>query len=130
MTDAEESTSTAEVAAPGRVRGTPSPESAAPSVRARVLAFLSIVAGGAAGGFIGWAFVDLQCEEDCTLLAGGVGLLTAVAAAAGVGVVAVLALRAIGEWQATQADGGSDQRDPGLVLRRTATSRRQVPRVR
>lgn len=103
---------------------------AAPSVRARLLAFASIVAAGAAGGFIGWAFVDLQCEDDCTLLAGIVGLATAIAAAVGVGVVAVLALRAIGEWQATQSGGPSEERDPGLVLRRTATSRREVPRVR
>jgi hypothetical protein len=110
--------------------GAPTQESAAPSVRARLLAFLSIVAAGAAGGFIGWAFVDLQCEDDCTVLAGVVGLITAVAAAVGVGVVAVLALRAIGEWKATQADGAGETRDPGLVLRRTATSRRQVPRVR
>lgn len=109
----------------------PSPQdTAAPSVRARVLAFLAIVAAGAAGGFIGWAFVDLQCEDDCTVLAGVIGLVTAVAAAVGVGIVAVLALRAIGEWKSTQADGGSDEPDPGLVLRRTATSRRQVPRVR
>lgn len=99
-------------------------------MRARLLAFLSIVAAGAAGGFIGWAFVDLQCADDCTLLAGIVGLVTAIAAAVGVGVVAVLALRAIGEWQSTQAQGGTNDRDPGLVVRRTATSRRQVPRVR
>ena len=104
-------------------------DSAAPSVRARLLAFLAIVAAGAAGGFIGWAFVDLQCEDDCTLVAGIVGLVTAVAAAVGVGIVAVLALRAIGEWKATGAED-SDERDPGLVLRRTATARRQVPRVR
>jgi len=103
---------------------------ATPSVRARVLAFASIVAAGAAGGFIGWAFVDLQCEDDCTLLAGIVGLSTAIAAAIGVGIVAILALRAIGEWQATAADGATDEPEPGLVLRRTATSRRQVPRVR
>lgn len=105
-------------------------DSAAPSVRARLLAFLAIVAAGAAGGFIGWAFVDLQCEDDCTVLAGVIGLATAVAAAVGVGIVAVLALRAIGEWKVTQTDGAADERDPGLVLRRTATGRRQVPRVR
>lgn len=104
--------------------------SAAPSVRARVLAFASILAAGAAGGFIGWAFVDLQCSDDCTLLAGIVGLVTAVAAAIGVGIVAVLALRAIGEWQATEASGTAATRDPGLVLRRTATNRGEVPRVR
>lgn len=106
------------------------PDTATPSVRARLLAFGSIVAAGAAGGFIGWAIVDLQCEQDCTLLAGIVGVLTAVAAAIGVGIVAVLALRAIGEWKATEAGGEPDGPDPGLVLRRTTTTRRQVPRVR
>jgi len=36
----------------------------------------------------------------------------------GVGVVAVLALRALGEWQAQKLAGASTERDPGLVLRR------------
>ena len=109
----------------------PAPDSSAtPSVRARVLAFAAIVAGGAAGGFIGWAFVDLQCEQDCTVLAGIVGLATAVGAAVGVGVVAVLALRAIGEWKATGAARRGDAEAGGLVLRRTPGTRRQVPRVR
>jgi len=110
--------------------GLPQNDTAAPSVLARVLAFGSIVVAGAAGGFIGWAFVDLQCEDDCTLLAGIVGLVAAIGAAIGTGVVAVLALRAIGEWRATAASGATEERDPGLVLRRTPTSRRQVPRVR
>lgn len=99
----------------------PSPtpaQSAEPSVLARVLAFASIVLAGAVGGFIGWAFADLQCEGDCTVQAGISGLVVAVAAAAGVGVVAVLALRALGEWQTQKMAGVSDEREPGLVLRR------------
>lgn len=127
MTDAEEPVDPA--AAPAGTTDAPD-GSAEPSVRARVLAFVSILAAGAAGGFIGWAFVDLQCEDDCTVAAGVVGLVSAVAAAVGVGVVAVLALRAIGEWHATAAQGGAGERDPGLVVRRTPTARRQVPRVR
>lgn len=128
MTDGDDLPDTADL--PSSSDPSAAADSAAPSVRARLLAFLAILAAGAAGGFIGWAFVDLQCEDDCTVVAGIVGLVTAVAAAVGVGIVAVLALRAIGEWKATQADGGGDERDPGLVLRRTATTRRQVPRVR
>lgn len=72
---------------------------ALPSTGARVLAFLAILFGGLCGGLIGYAFVDLQCTGDCQLLAGGAGLLGAAVGAVGVGVVAVLALRAMGEWQ-------------------------------
>jgi hypothetical protein len=102
------------------VADTPPPPapSAEPSVLARVLAFAAIVLAGVVGGFIGWAFVDLQCEGDCTVAAGISGLIMAVVAAGGVGVVAVLALRALGEWHAQKLAGGSVERDPGLVLRR------------
>ncbi len=93
-------------------------QSAEPSVLARVLAFASIVLAGAVGGFIGWAFVDLQCEGDCTVQAGISGLVVAVAAAVGVGVVAVLALRALGEWQTQKMAGADTEREPGLVIRR------------
>lgn len=82
----------------------PSPEpsyyapTALPSTGARVLAFVAILFGGLCGGLIGYAFVDLQCTGDCGLLAGGAGLLGAVVGAVGVGIVAVLALRAMAEW--------------------------------
>lgn len=73
------------------------PESALPSVTARVLAFASILVGGAAGGLIGWAFADLGGYEGVG--AGIVTFLGAVVAAGGVAVVAVLTLRALGEWE-------------------------------
>ena len=73
---------------------------ALPGTGARVLAFVAILVGGLCGGLIGYAFADLQCSGDCTLLVGGAGLLGAVIGAVGVGVVAVLALRAMGEWAA------------------------------
>jgi hypothetical protein len=76
---------------------------ALPSTGARVLAFVAILVGGLCGGLIGYAFVDLQCTGDCGLLAGGAGLLGAVIGAVGVGIVAVLALRAMGEWRARPA---------------------------
>jgi len=76
--------------------------SALPSTAARVLAFVSILVGGLCGGLIGWAFVDLQCEGDCGTLAGAAGLFGAVFGAGGVAVVAVLALRAMGEWRTVQ----------------------------
>lgn len=75
------------------------PLSAIPPVTARVIAFVAIVLGGLAGGLIGYALVDLQYSGDSTVPA-GVGLLVgAIACAAGLAVVAVLALRAMGEWR-------------------------------
>lgn len=76
--------------------------SALPSTGARVLAFVSILLGGLCGGLIGWAFVDLQCTGDCGVVAGAAGLAGAVIGAGGVAVVAVLALRAMGEWRTIQ----------------------------
>ena len=73
--------------------------SALPSVGIRVAAFVSILLAGAAGGFIGYALVSLQCDGDCGLPE-GIGLLTgAVVAAIGMAVVAVLVMRALGEWR-------------------------------
>ena len=74
-------------------------ETALPSVLARALAFGAVLVAGLCGGLIGYAFVDLQCTGDCTVPAGLIGLLGAVVAAVGVGVVSVLALRAMGEWR-------------------------------
>ena len=77
---------------------------ALPSTGARALAFAAILFGGLCGGLIGYAFVDLQCRGDCAALAGGAGLLGAVIGAVGVGVVAVLALRAMAEWNTRPSD--------------------------
>jgi hypothetical protein len=64
-----------------------------------VLAFVSILVGGLCGGLIGWAFVDLQSDDDAGVIAGLAGLAGAVIGAIGVAVVATLALRAMGEWR-------------------------------
>jgi hypothetical protein len=76
--------------------------SALPSTAARALAFVAILVGGLCGGMIGWAFIDLQCEGDCGTASGASGLFGAVVGAGGVAVVAVLALRAMGEWRTIQ----------------------------
>ena len=83
------------------------PASALPSVRARLLAFLAIVTAGVFGGMIGYAFVDLQCTGACTGPTAIGAVVGAIGSAAGVGVVAVLTLRAMGEWRTIQ-DGADE----------------------
>jgi hypothetical protein len=75
---------------------------ALPSVGARVLAFVVIVVAGTCGGFIGYAFIDLQCDGDCTVATGLGALVGAVVFAGGTAVVTVLTLRAMGEWRTIQ----------------------------
>ena len=73
--------------------------SALPSPRARAVAFVAILLGGLVGALIGYLLVDLQCEGNCSTPKGLAFLTGAVVAAAGTAVVAVLALRAMGEWK-------------------------------
>jgi hypothetical protein len=73
---------------------------ALPPVRARVVAFLSIVVGGMCGLLIGAALVRVQCSGACSTPIGMGALAGAVIGAGGVAVVAVLVLRAMGEWRA------------------------------
>lgn len=73
--------------------------SALPSARARALAFLAILGAGACGGLIGWSVTTLQCRGSCSTAGALGGLVGALVAAGGVAVVAVLALRAMGEWK-------------------------------
>ncbi|MCH9836447.1 MAG: hypothetical protein P8O03_03465 [Ilumatobacter sp.] len=77
------------------------PLSAIPGVGVRVGAFVAILLSGLAGGLIGYSLVELQCEGDCALPL-GVGLLVGAAmAAGGMAIVAVLVMRALGEWRET-----------------------------
>jgi hypothetical protein len=78
------------------------PMSALPSPAARAAAFIAILIAGLAGGLIGYSLVRLQCDGDCALPE-GIGILVgAVATAAGMSIVAVLVLRALGEWREIQ----------------------------
>jgi hypothetical protein len=80
------------------------PLSALPSPLARGVAFAAILLAGLCGALIGWSFVDIQCVGDCTT-PGGIGALVGgVLAAVGVSVVAVLTLRAMGEWKRIKED--------------------------
>jgi hypothetical protein len=85
------------------------PESALPPVVARVLAFVAILVGGACGAVIGAAVVDIQCTGDCTDAAALGGVVGAITGAAGVAVVAVLALRAMGEWRTIEHGRAADR---------------------
>jgi hypothetical protein len=78
------------------------PLSALPSPAARAAAFVAICLGGIAGGLIGYSLVRLQCDGDCGLPLGLGIFLGAVVAAGGMSVVAVLVLRALGEWRELQ----------------------------
>ena len=83
------------------VPSSPDSLSALPSRGARLLAFVSICLAGAAGALVGFALVDVQCEGEC-VVPEGIGLLTGgTFAAVGTAVVAVLVLRAVGEWRET-----------------------------
>jgi hypothetical protein len=73
--------------------------SALPSPVARAVGFVAILLAGLAGGLIGWAFVDLQCTGDCEVGAAVGAFVGAVASALGTAVIAVLVLRAMGEWR-------------------------------
>lgn len=75
------------------------PLSALPSPLARLVAFLAILCGGVAGGIIGFALVDIQSDDASDTLL-GLGILSgSVISAGGTAIIAVLVLRAIGEWK-------------------------------
>jgi hypothetical protein len=59
----------------------------------------SIIVAGFAGALIGFTLIDLQCQGACDV-PNSIGLiLGAITGAFGMGVVAVLVLRATGEWK-------------------------------
>ena len=78
--------------------------SAVPSVTARVLAFVAVVIAGVCGGLIGYAIIDVQCQKGCATPEGISAVVGAAVAAGGVSVVAVLVLRAMGEWRTIQRE--------------------------
>ena len=77
------------------------PDSALPSVGARVAAFVAVLAGGAGGAIIGYAFATLQCapHQSCTTSRSLLLWVGSLLGAGGVAVISVLTLRAIGEWR-------------------------------
>ncbi len=75
------------------------PLSALPSPLARIIAFVSILVGGLGGALIGYKLVDIQYDGvSATPL--GLGLVIgAIVTAGGTAIIAVLVLRASGEWR-------------------------------
>jgi hypothetical protein len=70
-----------------------------PSRTAFLLSFASVVVAGLFGGIIGYGLADVGCTGDCegSKLLGT--LIGSTLAAGGVGIVAVLVLRAMAEWK-------------------------------
>jgi hypothetical protein len=79
------------------------PLSALPSPAARAAAFVAIIVGGFAGGLIGYTLVKLQSHGHRALYLGLGAFVGAVVAALGMSIVAVLVLRATGEWREIEA---------------------------
>jgi hypothetical protein len=69
---------------------------------------------------IGWAFVDIECTGSCSTASGIGALVGGVGAAVGVAVVAVLTLRAMGEWKRVNEDELFD--DQGSTSRRNPSA--------
>ncbi len=69
---------------------------------ARALAIGAILVAGLAGGLIGYAVTDVSCIDGCPNWAAFGAAVGAITAAAGVAVVAVLTLRAVGEWRSIE----------------------------
>ena len=78
------------------------PLSALPSRGARLAAYATVILGGVAGGLIGYALVDVQCSGSCETPLGLGAFVGAVVTAGGMSIVAVLVLRALGEWRELQ----------------------------
>jgi hypothetical protein len=70
-----------------------------PSRTAYLVAFAAVVASGLFGATIGYGLVDVSCEGGCGAATVTGALVGAVVAAVGVGVIAVLVLRAMAEWK-------------------------------
>jgi hypothetical protein len=77
----------------------PAAMSALPSPQARALAFIGIIVSGVIGGLIGAGFAKKQCTGSCATPIAAGALVGSVLIALGTAVVAVLALRALGEWK-------------------------------
>jgi hypothetical protein len=95
--------------------------SALPSQGARALAFLTIVVGGLAGAVIGYGIVNTQCVGDCSTQKAVGSIFGALFIGIGLAIIAVLVLRAMGEWNAVK------ERDSQIVLGGRSTKESDAP---
>jgi hypothetical protein len=66
---------------------------------ARIVAFVSVLLGGLAGALIGYTLVDIQYDGTSTTPLGLGLLIGSIITAGGTAIIAVLVLRATGEWR-------------------------------
>jgi hypothetical protein len=81
-----------------------------PSRWAFLLAFGGVVLAGVLGGIIGYGIADVSSQSDASHVVGA--LVGALIGAGGVGVVAVLVLRAMAEWRRHGPPDRSNRRRP------------------
>lgn len=78
----------------------PGPPTALPSVRARAIAFASIIVAGMVGGAVGYWFMLLQCTGRCAVPSGIGMTIGTLVGSVGAAVVCTFALRMLPEWSA------------------------------
>ena len=88
-----------------------------PSRTAYLLAFGAVVLAGLFGGTIGYGLVDVTCDGRCAIPDALGALVGAAGAAIGVGIVAVLVLRAMSEWRRDAARARRPERPQGAIER-------------
>jgi hypothetical protein len=81
-----------------------------PSRWAYVLAFGGVVLAGVLGGIIGFGIADVSSQTDLSHLVGA--FIGALIGAGGVGIVAVLVLRAMAEWRRQDPNAPKPPRRP------------------
>jgi hypothetical protein len=81
-----------------------------PSRAAFLTAYLGVVVAGLFGGAIGYGLVNVSSANPATSELAIGALVGAAVAAIGVGVVAVLALRAMAEWRRPPGSGAQDRK--------------------
>ena len=89
--------------------------------RLRYSFLLPVLTAGVVGGFIGWTVARVGCSGSaCSSLAGlMIGVVAGLVAAAGVGVVVVLADRSLREWREWRESDETRRRNTGLADRDT-----------
>ena len=90
--------------------------------RLRYTFVIPVLIAGVVGGFIGWTVTRVGCSDAaCSPLTSlSIGVVSGLVAAAGVGVVVVLADRSLREWREWQESDGTRSRNAGPADRDTS----------